>query len=248
MIDKPILGEDVYLDPLFADGLVGCWLMNEGSGNKVFDLSGNGIEGTVSVFTWGAGKYGSCLQHTGANDQIITLPVAYRPLDALSAFSVRVLSTPNTVSTDFCLFTAGRFGSDRPLVIWFDNGTPDRIAVIVNCSGGGTGVDYGTETIVGNKTYDVVVTYKDGQGVKLFVNGIEDTGFDGSGASGTLNTNGGDLYSFGNAPTDLHKDFEGSIHGAWLYKRALSASEIVLLYREPFWGFKQRDSGIYTKV
>ena len=38
-------------------GLVAYWAFNEGSGDAVFDLSGNGNDGTINGATWGEGKY-----------------------------------------------------------------------------------------------------------------------------------------------------------------------------------------------
>ncbi len=55
---KPPLGTPIYKpDP----SLVGHWLMNEGAGNTVYDLSGNGYHGTLSGATWSTGIYGSRL-------------------------------------------------------------------------------------------------------------------------------------------------------------------------------------------
>ena len=62
---KPNLGH-----PL-AKGLVGYWLMNEGTGNTVQDLSGNGHTGTfVNETVWDAGKFGSCLSFDGTDDYV----------------------------------------------------------------------------------------------------------------------------------------------------------------------------------
>ena len=72
---KPVLGVPVnWGDPL-APGLLGCWLMNEGTGNKVYDLSGNENTG---IFTgdgnvWQPGKFGSCV-YTPDSADYITLP------------------------------------------------------------------------------------------------------------------------------------------------------------------------------
>jgi hypothetical protein len=52
-------------------GLVGYWTMNEGSGNRVADSSGNGNAGNFVVSpTWTSGKLGSALQFDGANTYI----------------------------------------------------------------------------------------------------------------------------------------------------------------------------------
>ena len=56
-----------------AKGLVGFWLMNEGGGNIVQDLSGNGNVGTISGAVWTPGKFGSCLDFDSAVADYITL-------------------------------------------------------------------------------------------------------------------------------------------------------------------------------
>jgi hypothetical protein len=40
-IPKPARGEQINKSRLLARGLVGCWMMNEGTGDKVFDLTGS---------------------------------------------------------------------------------------------------------------------------------------------------------------------------------------------------------------
>ena len=49
--------------------LIGCWLMNEGSGDRVFDLSGNGNIGTFGSGAarpfWQGGKSGSSVYFDG---------------------------------------------------------------------------------------------------------------------------------------------------------------------------------------
>jgi len=60
---KPVLGSQIQLGHPLARGLVGCWLMNEGSGDKVCDLSGNGNTGIARTgnISHCAGKYGTCV-------------------------------------------------------------------------------------------------------------------------------------------------------------------------------------------
>ena len=52
MIIKPGRGIQLNRAHPLARGLVGCWLFNEGTGNKVFDLSLNGNEGTINNGSW----------------------------------------------------------------------------------------------------------------------------------------------------------------------------------------------------
>ena len=43
---KPIRGSHLNRSHPLAHGLVGCWLFNEATGKKLFDLSGNDNSGT----------------------------------------------------------------------------------------------------------------------------------------------------------------------------------------------------------
>ena len=70
---KPPLGWPLDYD----SGLVpeaGFWLMNEDSGNKVFDLSGNGNDGTFvgTAPSWTSGKFGSAVLLLGTDEHIST--------------------------------------------------------------------------------------------------------------------------------------------------------------------------------
>ncbi|MFB0523909.1 MAG: hypothetical protein ACETVZ_00085, partial [Phycisphaerae bacterium] len=63
---KPIRAIQLNKSHPFARGLIGYWIMNEGGGSKVFDLSGNDNTGTfVGNTAWAAGKFGSCLSFDG---------------------------------------------------------------------------------------------------------------------------------------------------------------------------------------
>jgi hypothetical protein len=68
---KPPLGAKINFAHPLAKGIVGCWLLNEGMGDKVYDLSGNGNTGTLANFShpatvtsgWNPGKFGKTLLH-----------------------------------------------------------------------------------------------------------------------------------------------------------------------------------------
>jgi len=68
---KPIRGVQISRTHRLAKNLVGCWLMNEGTGNKVYDLSGNRNHGILYGDThWVAGKHGPCLSFDGNGDYV----------------------------------------------------------------------------------------------------------------------------------------------------------------------------------
>lgn len=70
-------GNGAILDrthPLARD-LVGCWLINEGTGSTVFDYSGNRYDGTLTNMTdadWVAGNHGHALDFDGSDDHVRT--------------------------------------------------------------------------------------------------------------------------------------------------------------------------------
>ena len=74
VVKPPYWAKINFLHPL-ARGLVGCWLFNEGTGNKVIDLSGNGNNGTLLNPSWTGGKDGHALSFNG-NADLIYVPSA----------------------------------------------------------------------------------------------------------------------------------------------------------------------------
>ena len=50
--------------------LVAYWTFDEGSGNAVYDTSGNDNNGTINGATWGVGKYGTALQFNGQDNYV----------------------------------------------------------------------------------------------------------------------------------------------------------------------------------
>lgn len=71
---KPPLGAQLRRDHPLAAGLVGAWLFNEGSGNRVFDYSGNGNHGTLTnmdpATDWVPGPSGMAVDTDGVNDYV----------------------------------------------------------------------------------------------------------------------------------------------------------------------------------
>jgi len=55
--------------------LVAYWSFDEGSGNNVYDSSGNGNNGTINGATWDAGKYGNALRFN-AQDNYVEVPTS----------------------------------------------------------------------------------------------------------------------------------------------------------------------------
>jgi len=52
--------------------LVAYWTFDEGSGDIVYDSSGNENNGTIHGAKWDAGKYGQALQFNGSMDKLFS--------------------------------------------------------------------------------------------------------------------------------------------------------------------------------
>jgi len=50
--------------------LVAYWAFDEGSGNNIYDISGNDNNGTINGATWGVGKFGTALQFNGQDNYV----------------------------------------------------------------------------------------------------------------------------------------------------------------------------------
>jgi len=224
---KPIRGIRLNKSHPLARGLVGYWLLNEGSGNKVFDLSGDGNAGTLVADThFVPGKFGPALDFDGTGDYI-----------DCGTSDIFNLTTSFTLS--IWMSRANTTG---------DHGLFHRYAGADNYEGYGLGIRvqsgdnanlirfftgdewlYSTITITDSYWHHIVAVW-DGTKTYIYIDGV----LRGSAtpASTELNNPGDTLFigSFGGTSNF----FSGKLDLPVIYNRALSAFEIALLYREPF--------------
>jgi len=227
---KPMLGLQInWVHPL-SDGLVGCWLFNEGSGNKVFDLSGSGHDGTlVNSPIWTSGDSGPVLQFDDANNRYIDIDDGtFFILDKITVVTrVKILS--GAVNYDGIVTKSDW---DNGWGLWCSNDFSSKIRW--HCGNyEGAGSIISTAIWEGAGWVTVAGTY-DRQNVRLYINGLEDA----SAAYTDAIADPGDHTLIGKYVSDNYV-LDGYIKYVMIYNRALSASEIALLYREPFCMFKQ---------
>jgi len=226
---KPCLGLQVNWGHPLARGLVGCWLINEGSGNKVFDSSGNGnngiAAGTTSEISWQSGPDGSVVDFVG---------------NAIAYFDVGITfgaTQPFTI-----IICAERDGTDiEGIVCGNPDGTNDYIwlgysTTGVYWEGANDGWDTGNIGLV-PVAWNVYAFTSDGKGAnstrRVYLNGILV-------ATSAANKIGSFiLKGIGNGYSNAIYAFDGRVKYASAYNRILSASEIALRYREPFCMFDQ---------
>lgn len=238
ILKPPLFAKPIHGHPLGPDGgLAGCWPMNEGAYNKdfnkVFDLSGNGNTGAVQVNAiWTSGKFGSAIEVTGNepggiiiadSPSINSATGPGQPRTWVYWIKVTTLKT-NTLLTDKSNFGGVQLWSEQQV------------------SGGNYSIDGGVAVagalttgfvLVPNVWYYVVFTY-DGANAYLYIDGVL---IDGPNAQTAAAVNANNLQVISHLnPVNVP---QAIIDNLTIYNCALSASEIALLYIEPFCMFER---------
>lgn len=234
---KPIRGSQLIKAHPLARGLVGCWLFNEGTGNKVFDLSGNGNDGTITGALWDSGESGSALSFT---DDIVDC--GYKSSIAnLTELTIvaKVLTTglPGAGNFYYAVCQRNNVSNRFNFSINGDHSNNWAFGLVTS---GTAALAYSSAVPTLNQWYDIAVTYSDSGDRKprLYVDGVEDSGSQ-STATGTIVSGTNVPISIGNKAVSLDRDWHGKIEYAMIFNRALSAFEIAQLYREPFCMFER---------
>jgi len=236
---KPPLGRLInYAAFPAAKRLVGCWLMNEKAGLEVKDLSGHGNDGTLaSATTWTVGKFGFAL---GINESAVPVRVTH---------SESVNIDRNFTISMWFKIPSSALGDNYTLISKY----PDNVIYFRCLVLQASGLVYGdfddnvlkksvtsTSAVNGGLWHHVVFT-RDSSGYKFYLdNVLEDTDTDNGSIANTE-----DLV-LGATGLTAFDDMLGEIEHCMIFDRALTASEIALLYREPFVMFKRRRRVIFA--
>lgn len=204
-----------------TSGLVGYWSFNEGSGTTVDDSSGNGNDGTfVNSPTWVEGSFGNGLNFDGSSDYINV--GSDDSIDFGGQNQITVSAWANIESS----------GSDSNKVVFKGlqfNFQPQYTAGDVMRMEINTGSYIGCTTPAGFTELGEWIHYAmtwNGTTAKIYKNGVLSTTCE---IIGTINAAGDSSNlcigsSCGSAFTD------GTIDEVQVYNRALSESEVYLLY------------------
>ena len=226
MMMKPFLGRQLRIGHPLARGLVGCWLFNEGVGNKVFDLSGNGNHGTLQGnVSWVPAKFGAGTDYPGAAGDYILL-------------DSQISMTANS-SVAFW-FNADDLGSYRNFLGKYDDNynvvsmhsNDDTIRYIPNTA---SNIDFTVPTVLVGNWYFLVLTVDAAGYARLYLNSVESS-------TPAQDVSGGlpwYINAFGRAYSTGAYNFYGIIDHVMIFNRALTASEIARLYRQPFCMFER---------
>jgi len=229
-IIKPPLGVRVNWVHRHAKDLVACWLFNEGSGTKIYEVSNALLPGSKrGGFSWGSGIHGSAGVFDGTDGFIRKAGSS----NVVGRWSLFVWINTAVVGGTICGTRGVEFGMDLKHLA-----TNRLLANIGNGTGWcGTNLSSGDNTIYVNQWYHVglVVTETSWQ---FYINGVPKGG--GSWAASTpVFCTPNRVITFGSFRSDGGEYYNGKMSEARVYRRAFSEIEVKALYADPFAMFRR---------
>jgi len=243
---KPPFGTQLDLTKSINKGLAAFWLLNEGSGNKAYDLSGNGNTGTLfntdlsSTSGWVPGRLGPSVALDGIDDYI----EADQQLILNYPFSISswVLANPIGMS-DYVIFGLTDKNIEHTqygMLVGID----ELGRVMIRAQNKGVASDaysLSSSRIDNNNWYHVVAIYESATQRRLYVNNILQLT---STTSITYDTNV-NRWSIGRWGDITPKSyFKGIIDEVRVFNRILTNTEISTLYNNPYEMFLETSSPI----
>ncbi len=208
--------------------LVGYWKMEEGGGTKARDLSGWGNDASlVGSPTWTPGAKGLAINLNGSTSYGLVSDQAN--LDATTGLTLSAWIKPGAQGNQDIISRA-ILGSVDGYTLGLSPSSPGTVFMQLNEAT--TGNAYRLDSLThypfnGNTWMHVAATY-DGTTMRMYINGVEEQSNSGpsSIAANLLNLGIG-------AQSDGARRFRGHLDEVRIYRRALSASEIVALATVP---------------
>jgi hypothetical protein len=224
---KPSPG--ILLNPAhpLARNLIGCWLLNEGGGARIYDRSTSGNTGTLQVNTcFGPGRFGTGLLFDGSGDY-----VALGSVTGVRATIALWCKPVNDASTK------GLYGYSAGGVSRLDLDIENNMVCWTGVNN--WSVKWQLSAAIDPTQWCHICVQCGTGGARLYVNGRlaesdpDEYCFDSWAA--TAHRIGWDYH----AATDQY--FNGTIDHVLMYNRTLSAGEIAQLYNEPFAMFRSSE-------
>ena len=232
---KPSLGSSINWNHPISQGLVGCWLFNERTGNKIYDLAkdnhGNLLNGPI----WNSFNNGY-LQFDGSNDTIDfgdTLDIGLSSHTFCTSF--RASSLSGSLHGIFSKSIASG-ASNRYALFIYNDGANYKIGTFISNGGSSDVQTPSSINVATNVWYHVAVVYDRSDKVYLYINGTLDSSatisqFQSVNFQSSYNFR---IGSYGDAANNPSYFFNGLISNLQIYNRALSAEEIRSLYENPY--------------
>ncbi len=217
---KPPYGSRIDPTHPLAQGLVGCWLLNEGGGNVIYDISGRGYNGSGSGFpTW----TDESIKFNAANSDAFDCGKINMGGWKELSFLFRFICTDKAADRGML----GNGSYDRASY-YIEYQTLDRCNIVFNTDDGENNLYvWGLGT---NIPYDICGVFDNGN-VAMYLNRTQSN----TDSFGTqLNpVDAPNNYYIGYDPRKAQY-FTGHIFYHFLWNRALHANEVSQLYAEPY--------------
>jgi hypothetical protein len=205
------------------ENLVGHWKMDEGSGNKFIDHSGNGNTGEIinpSGVSWTSGKLG---QATNFNPNIGPFGIVKNnpSVDITNELTISAWIRPNAVENKGIISKLSGDGYEFRI---FNDG---KLEFRINRATSGTGykLQSNQSYIADGKTWTHVAVTFSGTNSTIYINGEEDSSADFNLVSIVSNSSDLRIGAVGNG-----NRWNGGLDDLRLYNKALTKSEIISLY------------------
>jgi len=222
---KPLLGQQINWSHPLARGLVACWLMNEGSGNRIYDLSGNKNDGIFVADTkWVSGETGQALKFDRGDDAVII----DRDLGVYTNISISAWIKYDNAADNKTI--VGSYSSSTP-PIWFVIQLNDIKLYRGNYSG-----SYALQSDTWYHVVGIVEGIDATKDAEIYVNGVRVVDTDN--IAGDMGADKGS-FQIGSLADLAYQFFGGIIDEVRIWNRALSSTEVAWLYREPYAMFEQ---------
>ncbi len=213
-----------------ASGLLGYWSFNEGTSTKAVDYSGRGAIATInnnavpstSSSGWTSGKLGSAFVFDGTDDYAI----ATAPQTGVSDWSIAAWFKANTLP-QYAMIVHNGNDSGGYGFGFTDGGGFSGGSTLTGLFGTVAWLDSG-QTLVAGQWYHFVMT-RTGGVTRMYLDGtlLGSTFAQTPNAIGSYISMGSQLSS-GDTPT---RYFNGSVDEVRIYNRAITAAEVLKLYR-----------------
>jgi hypothetical protein len=216
-----------------AQGLAFGAPMYEGSGPMVNDLSGQGLNGSLTGCTWVGAQSGWALSLNGSSDKIAVDALGTLPQ---GSFSVACLVKYTASAVGLAAVAWGNSGSTNPFAVLGSGATTGSKARFVWRDSALTSTDIQGAVTTNNGQWHMIVGVKNGNAMTLYVDGKQDGTGTASGAAQTLNT----LTLGALRRTTTGSFWSGSLDSPAVWSRALSDAEVESLYADSFQMYRRR--------
>ena len=244
---KPTFSELIGLDyrthPRYK-GIVGHWIIGEGGGTQVRDISGYGRHGTFTsgdpATDWVIGQFGRTLNFDGTDDHINFGDVPWVNFGAGNwALSIwmRLASTTNNRQ----ILLGKDLANQRQFSMDFDKANDNTRAVRFGYYTVLDGSNHAfldtANDFINDTDWHHVLGQRVGDSFEIFLDGALNSSGTTSGTHGTMTNSTADFQIGKRTFVSFNEPFTGDLDEVRVYSRALNVAEARSLYTDPFLEF-----------